>query len=66
MIVDLNEKGSIIDSAAMIAEKLRDDFGMLVKNHEVLKVLKQDLGMSYKKIKPASIHANSPKNLVLR
>ena len=50
----------------MVIEILQDELGVIIKRHQVLDVLKEDLGMSYRKIKPISIHANSPKNLVLR
>ena len=33
---------------------------------EVGEVMKKDLGMKFKRVKPMSIHANSEKNLVLR
>ena len=62
----MNKENGFIDSAGMIVHKAKNELDILVKKHEVLEVLKKDCGMSYRRIKPISIHANSPKNLVLR
>ena len=36
------------------------------KEHQVRKVMRVNLGMSYKKIQEISLHTNSARNLVLR
>ena len=45
---------------------LRENVNIIAKPHEVRKIMKDTLGMSYRKIKFMSIHTNSEKNLVLR
>lgn len=62
----MNCKNGFIDSAGTIVQKAKTEFDILVKKHQVLEVLKKDCGMTYRRIKPISLHANSPKNLVLR
>ena len=57
---------TFIDSVAMVKEKLSEESSMSWKSWEIRHVMRHDMGMRYKKIKPVSIHANSPKNLVLR
>ena len=37
-----------------------------LKEYQVRKILTFDFGMSYKKIKPVALHANSDKNRILR
>ena len=39
---------------------------MKVKPHETLKIMKENLDMSFKKVVKASVHINSTQNLVLR
>ena len=58
-IEDLNTTGSIIDSVGMLVDKLKEESDVVVKGHLVLDVLKKDMGMNYKKIKPVSVHCNS-------
>ena len=65
-IQELNENNGYIDSVGSLVEKLRVDTNEIVRRHEVIEVLKKDLGMSFRKIRPLSVHANSDKNLVLR
>ena len=62
----MNKDGGFIESAGMVVNRFKAEMDQVVKTHEVIDVLKKDLGMSYRRIKPISIHANSPKNLVLR
>ena len=38
----------------------------IYKEHQVRKIMKKNLGLSYKKIKEIGVHTNSIKNLVLR
>ena len=62
----MNKSNWFIDSPSTIVHTARNELDILVKKHQVLEVLKKDCGMSYRRIKPISLHANSPKNLVLR
>ena len=39
---------------------------MQASEYEIIKIMREDLGMRYKKVVPISIHGNSTKNLVLR
>lgn len=43
-----------------------DDLGVDAQEPEIRSVMREDLGMRYRKIVPISIHGNSEKNLVLR
>ena len=45
---------------------LKEKVNAKVKSPLVREIMKKTLGMSYRKIKPMSLHANSEKNLVLR
>ena len=45
---------------------LKEKVNLKVKNKDIITIMKEKLGMSYRKIKPMSLHANSQKNLVLR
>ena len=50
----------------MLGEKLEVEHGVKVKENKLRVVLKEDLGMRFKKVHPISTHANCEKNLVLR
>ena len=50
----------------MVKKTLQEEHGFEAKEREVESVMRQDLGMRYKKIVPVSVHANSIRNLVLR
>ena len=62
----MNDDNVIIDSVAMLKDKLQEENGIEAKENEIRSVMKDNLDMRYKKILAASIHANSAKNLVLR
>ena len=61
-----NDFGCIIDSAKAVANELSANRAEQIKESEVRSVMKEDLGMRYRKIKTVSLHSNSEKNLVLR
>ena len=58
--------GRIVDSAKAVAESISTDDRKPVSETMVRSVLRDDLGMKYRKIKTVSLHSNSEKNLVLR
>ncbi len=62
----LNGKREVIDSAAHVIKSLNYENHFKTSEQEVRDVMKQELGMRYKKIKTVSLHSNSEKNLVLR
>ena len=62
----MKKDGDFISTAQSVVDQYQTEIGGNIKKHQVIQVLKEDLGMSYRRIKPISIHANSPKNLVLR
>jgi hypothetical protein len=65
-IENLNESRSIIDNADSIVKKVDGLTQGPVTHKLVRSVLKEELGMCYRKIKTVSLHSNSEKNLVLR
>ena len=63
---EMNKVDTFVDSALTVKLALEKDFGMEVTLLEIQKVMKEDLGMTYRKVLPIPIHGNSSKNLVLR
>lgn len=57
---------SFIDSVSKVKEALSKDTSRTWKEWEIRQVLRNELHMRFKKVKPVSVHANSKKNLVLR
>ena len=57
---------NLILSSNDILRKLRKEGGADVKLHRLRKILNQDLGLQYKKIKKVPLHANSSRSLILR
>jgi len=49
-----------------VKEALNNETVLNYKEHQVRKIMADNLGMSYKKITPVALHTNSPKNLILR
>ena len=66
LIGGININDSIIDSVTSVNEQLLKDHDIKVKDWVVNDIMKKDLDMSFRKIKPVSAHANSDKNLILR
>ena len=56
----------VIDSTAAVTAKLNAGGHQQHKQSMVRRVMKHDMGMTYKKIKAISLHENSIRNLVLR
>ena len=65
-VVALNESRSIVDSANHVVAKVNALAEAPVSEQLVRSVMKEELGMCYRKIKTVSLHSNSEKNLVLR
>ena len=55
-----------VSCAGEVCWILEHEMGMDVKKWEVYRVLKEDLNMSYRKIKHAAFMGSSVRNLVLR
>jgi hypothetical protein len=65
-VTEMNQLNVFVDSAAFVQKELLKDKELLATEQEITKVMREDLGMRYKKLVPISIHGNSAKNLVLR
>ena len=65
-VIEMNKADTFVDSAQTVKMALEKDFAMDVTLLEIQKVMKEDLGMTYRKVLPIPIHGNSSKNLVLR
>ena len=66
VVEDKVEARKVIDSAKSIAQDLEALAVPSVKERDVRMVMKEELGMRFRKIKTVSLHSNSEKNLVLR
>ena len=55
-----------MSSVSYIREKVKEEFGLEMKQYKLMHLLHHHLGMQYKKVKPISWKANDPKNLILR
>ena len=56
----------VIESVAQVTSKLNGSLDHEYKPHQVRKVMKQELDMSFKKINMVALHTNSEKNRILR
>ena len=65
-ISELNTEDKVISSIPSLSKYLKENFEIEKKPWELAKILKEDLGMQYRKIKPLSMNTNSERNLVLR
>ena len=65
-VEELNISNTIIDSISGIKIKVNELTQSPVSEQLVRSVMKEELGMRYRKIKTVSLHSNSEKNLVLR
>ena len=66
VVEDKVECGQVIDSARSVAQDLEAHAIPSVKERDVRMVMREELGMRFRKIKTVSLHSNSEKNLVLR
>ena len=62
----MNKYNVVIDSVASIKKALSYGMNIEAKLSLIRSVMKEDLGMKYKRIKSISNQGNSPRNLVLR
>ena len=62
----LDNQDGFIDSAQQVRNMVKFGHNLEVSLADVYYVLKKELNMSFKKIKPIAIHANSDKNLIIR
>ena len=60
------EDDDFIDSVASVKAAVEEEVDVEVTEALVRDVLTKDLGMSYRKVKPLSLQANSEKNIILR
>ena len=65
-VVEMNQYNVIINSAKAVRKALMENYDLDATEREVRQVMREDLGMRYRKLVPVSIHGNSEKNLVLR
>ena len=66
VVKDLIAADQIIDSVAMVKQKVEEEYAIRVKKPEIREVMKHQLGMRYKKITDVAVHANCERNLVCR
>ena len=66
VLKEMGLRHSFIDSTGYVNTYMKEEHQTDIKPWIIRDVMKSDLDMRYKKVKPVSIHANSPKNLVLR
>jgi len=66
VVQGLNENQEVIDSVAHVQKTIKSQHGQNLKPWQIRRVMKEELGMSYKKIKPVAWQANSTRNLILR
>ena len=62
----MNKYNVVIDSVASVKQALSYGMDIEAKLSLIRSVMKEDLGMKYKKILSISNQGNSPRNLVLR
>ena len=63
---ELNQGNAFLDSAQSVKATLKKDLGLEASEFEIKKIMREELGMRFRKVIPISIHGNSAKNLVLR
>ena len=66
MVLKLDRQGEFIDSTMHVKKRLKEEKQIEYKEHLIRDVMRRDLGMKYKKVKPVAIQANSARNLILR
>ena len=65
-VQDLNKTNSVIDSVEQVKKDINRDHAFAVKEAEVLDVMKNGMGMRFRKIVKASLHLNTSRNQILR
>ena len=64
--MELSEKIGAISSIPYLIKLLKENYDIKKKAWELAPILKDDLGMTYRKIKPVTMNTNSERNQVLR
>ena len=62
----MNDKEVFIMSAAYVAKEVERQENVEVKSHIVATVMKEDMGMRYRRIKQITMKQNSDRNILLR
>ena len=62
----MNRYDVVVDSVVAVQKGLKEGYDMDAKAKTIGSVMKQELGMRYRKIVSVSTTGNTPKNLVLR
>ena len=62
----LVDSHAVIDSVEGVRQHLQQSQGLTVQTWDLRKVMTEDLGLTYRKIKEVAVHENSVRNLVLR
>ena len=62
----MDKRHQFIDSVAFVLKRIKKEDSLEFKKHQIHQVMKQDLKMRFRKVKPIAITANSPRNLILR
>lgn len=65
-IAKLHRDGQVIESVGMVTTQLNEAQGNEYKPHQVRKVMRESMHLSFKNLSPVDIHTNSNKNLILR
>ena len=59
VVQELNDQHFAIESTAQVIKILAEKVNIDAKGSLVREIMKKKMGMSYRKIKPMSLHANS-------
>jgi len=62
----MNDENIFIKSAAYVANEVEQQENVVAKPHIVAAIMKDNMGMRYRRIKQISMKQNSDKNLLLR
>ncbi len=62
----MNDKSVFIKSAAHVAKEVEQQENILAKPHVVAAVMRENMGMRYRRIKQISMKQNSDRNILLR
>ena len=65
-VIKYHYEGIVFTSTEQIKKKLQAETEMELKTPQLLKILHEELGARYKKIKQISWQGNSVKNILLR
>ena len=66
IIKDMITNNAVIDSANQVTGKLNRKLPHKYKQHQVRSIMKDDMGMQYRRIQVVALHTNSMKNRILR